>query len=264
MLMSLLNRYFIERTEEIHSLDDKVRKLRRYTNLSEYQSRVYVSLVLYGPSKVSDISRLSGVPRTKVYEVLKVLIDKGLVEAIPTKPAMFITRSPINAFKNRLRLLERRVADFSRLLEFLENFYRKTKNKKIEEAKIWIVSRDEIINKIQNMISEAKNSVIILTSNDGLTLIYRKLNKIIDELTKKKLNVKLLTSKDSDGSFVAKELGHLFDICYVPFDLPILYISVDGENFLLTKTGKNLEIEDGMLSNNPILNRLIFEILSRR
>lgn len=62
MLMSLLNRYFVE---EIHSFDDKVRKLSRYTKLSEYQSRVYVSLILYGPSKASDISRISVVPRTK-------------------------------------------------------------------------------------------------------------------------------------------------------------------------------------------------------
>lgn len=263
MLMSLLNRYFVERTREIHSFDDKVRKLSRYAKLSEYQSRVYVSLILYGPSKASDISRISGVPRTKVYEVLKTLIDRGLVEEIPTKPATFITRSPINSFKSRLQLLERKVADFTRLLEFLEIFYRKTKNRRIEEAKIWVIPKEETLSKIKSLISEASNSVTILTSSDGLTLLYRNLNKVINELAEKKLKVQLITSKDAYGSFVARELNHLFDIRYVTLNLPILYINVDWKKFLLTKyTSEGME--DGMLSDNSIVGKLIFRILSYR
>lgn len=42
------------------------------------------------------------------------------------------------------------------------------------------------MSKIKGLISEANNSITILTSSDGSTILYRNLNKVIDELAEKK------------------------------------------------------------------------------
>jgi len=58
-------------------------KLCEYLGLSEYEAKIYVSLVEAGQAKARTLSVLSGVPRTKVYSVLKKLIDLGLVTEVP-------------------------------------------------------------------------------------------------------------------------------------------------------------------------------------
>jgi sugar-specific transcriptional regulator TrmB len=47
--------------------------------LTSMQARVYLSLARNGPSKVTVISRISGIHRTHLYEVLKSLTEKGFV-----------------------------------------------------------------------------------------------------------------------------------------------------------------------------------------
>jgi len=54
-------------------------KIVEYTGLSEYEAKVYLSLVGLGNSGARKLSLFCDVPRTKVYGTLKRLIDYGLV-----------------------------------------------------------------------------------------------------------------------------------------------------------------------------------------
>ena len=62
--------------------------------LSRYQARVYSALSSLGPSGVSAISRASGVPRTKTYEVLEQLSKMGSVDFQAGRPALYSAASP--------------------------------------------------------------------------------------------------------------------------------------------------------------------------
>ncbi len=70
-----------------------VENLKRL-GLKDYEARVYAALVLLGPSKASEVARESGVPRPKVYEVLKELHRKGFVDFSEGKPAFFRAVEP--------------------------------------------------------------------------------------------------------------------------------------------------------------------------
>lgn len=58
-------------------------KIVEYTGLSEYESKVYLSLLSLGNAGARKLSLHCDVPRTKVYGTLKKLIDYGLVVEIP-------------------------------------------------------------------------------------------------------------------------------------------------------------------------------------
>ncbi|BAA78934.2 putative transcriptional regulator, TrmB family [Aeropyrum pernix K1] len=60
----------------------------------EYEARVYAALVLYGPSKAGEISLRSGVPRPRVYDVLRDLIAKGFVERTQGSPTYYRAVDP--------------------------------------------------------------------------------------------------------------------------------------------------------------------------
>ena len=62
--------------------------------LSLYQAKVYSALASLGPSGVSDIQKASGVPRTKIYEVLEQLLDMGAVEFQSGRPIFYNAISP--------------------------------------------------------------------------------------------------------------------------------------------------------------------------
>ncbi|OHD63557.1 MAG: hypothetical protein A2176_07175 [Spirochaetes bacterium RBG_13_51_14] len=49
---------------------------------SEYEARAYVALVRSNPATAYEIARLSGIPTSKIYEVLARLADKGVVSSI--------------------------------------------------------------------------------------------------------------------------------------------------------------------------------------
>lgn len=57
--------------------------------LNEYEARVYLALVRIGKSGTTEISRESGVPFGRVYDVLDSLIKKKLVKEIPEKPKRY-------------------------------------------------------------------------------------------------------------------------------------------------------------------------------
>ncbi len=62
--------------------------------MSSYQAKVYSALASLGPTGVSEIQRISRVPRTKIYEILQQLIEMGAVEFQSGRPVIYNALSP--------------------------------------------------------------------------------------------------------------------------------------------------------------------------
>jgi sugar-specific transcriptional regulator TrmB len=73
---------------------EQINQMLKKLGLTEYESKVYSTLVLTGPSRVGELSRQSGVPQAKIYGVLDKLIDKNMVEVFGVKPKEFKAISP--------------------------------------------------------------------------------------------------------------------------------------------------------------------------
>jgi sugar-specific transcriptional regulator TrmB len=64
-------------------LNTTCQRLCECLGVSGYEAKVYLSLVGVGATNARTLSMMSGVPRVKVYKVLRKLIDMGLVIVIP-------------------------------------------------------------------------------------------------------------------------------------------------------------------------------------
>ena len=82
--------------------------IKRLTEIgfSEYEAKAYTALVSANPATAYEIARASGIPTSKIYEVISRLLEKGVViiadenktkRYIPIDPAEFI-----EGRKNRL------------------------------------------------------------------------------------------------------------------------------------------------------------------
>jgi len=122
-------------------------KVLRFLRLSEYEARVYVSLVTEGASEARKLSVECGVPRTKVYTMLKKLMKRGLVFELPDEPRKFAPESPAKAFETYLLHLKNethtRVASLMesrQALSLREEAYKKARsNVTPQREEVWIV-----------------------------------------------------------------------------------------------------------------------------
>lgn len=62
--------------------------------VTEYESKVYISLLRQHPASAYTISQNSDVPHSRVYDVTRRLIKRGFVASTGTKPEMFSPLSP--------------------------------------------------------------------------------------------------------------------------------------------------------------------------
>jgi sugar-specific transcriptional regulator TrmB len=80
--------------------------------LSEYEAKVYVSLIDCGASRVGRLSTLCGVPRSKIYKTLQKLVERNLVTEIPEEPKLYAPISPHDAFKSFFESLKQKQRQF--------------------------------------------------------------------------------------------------------------------------------------------------------
>ena len=57
--------------------------------LSEYEARAYVATVALGEGTVREISLESGVPRSRAYDVLERLAERGFVQVSNSTPICY-------------------------------------------------------------------------------------------------------------------------------------------------------------------------------
>ena len=79
------------------SISDKVKKSLEKVGLTSYEIRTYTSLINSGELNASELSNKSGVPYSKIYEVLGTLEEKGWIGSDDSRPTNYIAKSPTTA-----------------------------------------------------------------------------------------------------------------------------------------------------------------------
>src|ERR1044072_3800773 len=88
--------------------------------LSNYEASAYFGLLGKGLITANDLAYSSGLPRTKIYSILKRLERKKLVIISNQKPLMFRALSPANTFGNLLLKHEEKINGLRKLVERLK------------------------------------------------------------------------------------------------------------------------------------------------
>src|SRR3989337_4085436 len=93
------------------SISDKTRKSLDKIGLTSYEIRTFTSLLKGGELTASDLSQKSGVPYSKIYEVLGTLEEKGWIGSDDSRPTQYFAKSPATAIETTMHNLE---ADFKK------------------------------------------------------------------------------------------------------------------------------------------------------
>ena len=81
------------------SISDKTKKSLEKIGLTSYEIKTFSALLKSGEMTASDLSQKSGVPYSKIYEVLGALEDKGWIGSDDSRPTKYFAKAPSNALE---------------------------------------------------------------------------------------------------------------------------------------------------------------------
>lgn len=148
-----------------------VEQLERF-GLSAYAARTFVALASLGSGTARDVSQVSEVPRTRVYDAIDELHDRGLVDIQQSSPKQFWAISAETASRTFERDLQYRTELLRSALDELEPAQRQT-----EQRGVWTVDgQTAVTDRVLEFIASAEEEVVYMTVEDLLT------EELIEEL----------------------------------------------------------------------------------
>ncbi len=123
---------------------------------TQYESQVYLALLQQSHISGYELAKISGVPASKIYQILNKLTDKEMILAIDTDPKKYVPLPPeeiLSRYKNDY------LQTMDSLNEKLSHLYAQDE---ASESYIWNLSgRSEIIRKLTEFILEAREHLYL-------------------------------------------------------------------------------------------------------
>lgn len=165
----------------------------RQIGLTEYESKVYLTLLKNGALTGNQVSKLSGVPHGRTYEVLIKLHDKGFVSITPIKPKIFQAIKPSIAIKHFLRQKQQELQKLEKTIP--EQLQQLEKPKLIPPK---IIEKIKVVSGMENLWKLAYYIMSTAEKEVKIMITYEKrpyqLVQLSKELIKKGVKVKYLAT----------------------------------------------------------------------
>lgn len=147
--------------------------------LNLYERRLWVALLSRGTSTAGELSSLAKVPHSRTYDVLESLAEKGFVMIQTAKPMKYVAIAPSEALE---RVKKKVVGDTETTIERITQFQKSPALKELErvfkkgfelvepgEMTGSLRGRNAIYQQLETCFKNAKNSISILTTPQGLS-----------------------------------------------------------------------------------------------
>ena len=140
-------------------------ELLQELGLKEYEARCFVALSRRPKGTAKEISEISEVPRTRVYDAIRVLETKGLVEVQHSNPKQFRAVSVDEAIRTIRAEFVERTETLRSALEDIDPPDLVEEDEVTHE--VWSLSGETGIDaRVQQLIDEAKREVIVVGRHD--------------------------------------------------------------------------------------------------
>ncbi|MBU3145074.1 TrmB family transcriptional regulator [Clostridium sp. CF012] len=177
---------------------DKIILLLKSLELNDSEAKVYVELLKNGPSTGYQISKISGVARSKVYAVLENLVRKNFLICSKSENPKYYTCIPVK------ELISKKKDNYNSLLEEIEGELLEY-DKSINMDFIWhIKGYNNIFDKCREIIKNTKKELFIQIWQDDIDEVFE--------------GLKLLESNKIDPLVILYSAEHKYDV-----DLNVLY-----------------------------------------
>ena len=202
--------------------DEFLSRLRKIFGLNLYEVKVWTALLSRGTSTAGELSNISDVPRSRTYDILESLEKKGFIIMKLGKPIKFIALKPEEVVervkKNQLREAKERAKRLDALkkdevLHELNSLF--TKGIKFVEPTDLSGSmrgRQNLYNHLDMMIRDAEESIVIVTTEEGLSRKMEALLPSLEKCKKRGVSIKIAAPINKNNIQVARDFRKVGEV----------------------------------------------------
>ncbi len=218
-----------------------IEQLERF-GLSGYAARTFVALASLGSGTARDVSQVSEVPRTRVYDAIDELKERGLVDVQQSSPKRFWVISAETASRTFERELQRRTETLRTALDDLEPVQRRA-----EQRGVWTVDgQAPTTDRVLEFFADAEEEIVYMTVEDLLT---QDLIDALGEAADRGVSIQLGGVSADVHDRIREEIpgAKLFESLWVWSDTPAgRLMMVDGRKTLVSAlvNGEDADLSD--------------------
>ena len=170
---------------------DSLKKL----GLNEYESKAFQSLSRHGTATPAVLSKDSGIPRARIYDVLDSLETKGFVVRKPTRPVEYKALGLDAVYKNlsqrRAEAHHQELTELKSIALALSSTLETARSERggVAEDAVMLSGRHNIYAQLLQEADKAKDNVVICSSPEGLRQKQAALSSKNDKLARKGVKV---------------------------------------------------------------------------
>jgi sugar-specific transcriptional regulator TrmB len=228
-----------------------INKIKDYFDLNIYETKVWLALLGKGVASAGEVADVSGVPRSRTYDVLESLEKKGFAIIKLGKPVKYLGVKPrmiLEKLKNNARtdadekinslLTIKDTEEFRKLEELYRGGINPVKTNDLSAA---LRGRSNISNHLREILTNAKKEVIICTNADDLTSKSKIFRQTLEIL--KGANIKV-TMALCGKKEVVKKIGEDLQIKVKAINIDSKFFIVDRKEilFYLSKTSDKEDV----------------------
>ncbi|MEM5881369.1 MAG: helix-turn-helix domain-containing protein [Candidatus Aenigmatarchaeota archaeon] len=219
--------------------------------LNLYERKIWLSLLSVGIASAGTLSSLSGVPRSRSYDILESLARKGLVLIQPGRPVKFIAVEPEEGLErlkktilDRANEMVEKIESFknSEYMKQLKDIYKNaTKRVEVEELTGTLQGRGNIISHVIKMIKDAKKSLTLIATEDYLEDL-NSLSSYLLDAKRRGVDVKIAAIVSERAREKLSALGNTANIiALTDYNFKGSCFMIDDKEVLLPITDRNID-----------------------
>jgi sugar-specific transcriptional regulator TrmB len=212
-----------------------VKKIKNYFDLNIYETKVWLALLSKGVASAGEIAEISGVPRSRTYDVLESLEKQGFaiakigkpVKYLPVKPGIVIEKLKNNTLKNaedKVKVLAqvKSTDEYSELEKLHKTGISPVKREDISTS---LKGKSTISGYLREILQNTKKEVIICTDASDINMKFKLFQQTFQRLKDSKIKIKIALS--GDKALITKLSKNL--------DLKIKHVTLPGKFFIVDR-----------------------------
>lgn len=243
-------------------------RIREYFDLNIYETKVWLALLSKGMASAGEVAEISGVPRSRTYDVLESLEKRGFAIIKIGKPVKYIAVKPTEVIEkmkaNAMNFAQEKVKSLSALKstqEYAElELLHKTGISPIRPQDITgsLKGRTNILARLRELFDNAEKEIFICTSVQDFESKGRVLIPVLEKAVKKNMKVKVALSGEPDK---IKKINGKYDFKIKQINSPARLFMVDKKEVLFMITSPTSEEEIGIWLNSPFFTESLLNVI---
>jgi HTH-type transcriptional regulator, sugar sensing transcriptional regulator len=249
-----------------------VKKVKEHFNLNIYETKVWLALLSKGVVSAGETAEMSGVPRSRTYDVLEGLAKRGFAIVKVGKPVKYIAVEPKTVLErmktNTLTNAQEKVktlSDLKNTTEYSElvQLHKTGINPiKIEELSGHIKGRSNILSKIKELIYKSEKDITIHTTIEDFESKSRVLLPILRTIERNnKINLKISLSGESHK---IKRFANRNSLKIKETKISGKFFLIDRKEVLFMIHSEKSDEEIGVWINSPFFTNSFNSIFERQ